>query len=158
MPRFAAPIAVALWLLAVAPARAETMSADARFELWNDCRPIDLVAERAIGGVSGIGLTERAVAAALRAKLGAAGIYDPEGLAYLDVRASVVGPAFHVSVEFRKRLRDPASGEEGLAATWISGSTGTHGGDSDYILASISEHADRFVRQYLRVNAAACKP
>lgn len=157
MPRLVAPIAVALLLLAAAPVRAETISADARFELWNDCRPIDLVAESATGGTPGIGLTERAIAAALRAKLGAAGIYDPEGLAFLDVRANVVGPAFHVSVEFRKRLRDPASGEDGLAATWISGSTGTHGGNPHYILKSISEHADRFVQQYLRVNAAACK-
>ena len=156
MPRLAAPIVVALLLLA-APAPAETVSAGARFELWNDCRAIDLVAESTTGGGANIGLTERAIATALRTRLGAAGIYDPEGLAYLDVRASVVGSAFHFSVEFRKRLRDPASGEEGLAATWISGSTGTHGGDSDYILASISEHADGFVEQYLRVNADACK-
>ncbi len=157
MPRLALPIAAVLSLLFAAPAGAETMSAESRFELWNECRAIDLVVESATGGGAGIGLTERAIAARLRARLGAAGLYDPEGLAYLDIRASVVGPAFHVSVEFRKPLRDPASGEEGLAATWISGSTGTHGGDPGYVLASASGHAEGFVAQYLRVNARACK-
>ena len=156
MLRPAVPLS-ALSLLAAAPAWPATVPAETRFQLWNDCRPIDLVAESATGGTPGIGLTERAFAAALRARLGAAGIYDPEGLAYLDVRASVVGPAFHVSLEFRKRLKDPASGTEGWAATWISGSTGTHGGNPDYILAAIAEHADRFIDRYLRVNAHACK-
>ena len=157
MPRPAAMLAAALPLLLAAPGWAEKISAEARFGLWNDCRPIDVVVESAISGTAGIGLAERRIATALRAKLGDAGIYDAEGLAYLDIHVSVVGPAFHVGTEFRKWLKDPASGEAGPAATWISGSTGTHGGKSDYILASIAEHADGFIAQYLRVNADACE-
>ncbi len=147
----------ALALLAAAPAWPATVPAEARFELWNDCRPIDLVVESATGGPAGIGLTEKAIATAVRRRLGAAGIYDPDGLAYLDVRVSVVGPAFHVGIEYRKWLKDPASGEEGSAATWISGSTGTHGGSPEYIMDSIAEHLGGFVEQYLRVNADGCK-
>ena len=150
-------LAAALLLLPAAPGWAEKIPAEARFELWNDCRAVDVVVESAPGGTAGIGLRERAIAAAVRGKLGAAGIYDAEGLAYLDIHASVVGPAFHVGVEFRKWLKDPASGKEGAAATWISGSTGTHGGNSDYVLASVAEHVDGFIAQYLRVNAAACE-
>ena len=157
MPRLALPLAAVLSLLFAAPAGAETISAESRFELWNDCRPIDLVVESATGGKAGIGPTERAIATAVRGKLGASGIYDAEGLAYLDVHASVVGPAFHVGIEFRKWLKDPASGTEGSATTWVAGSTGTHGGNPDYVLAAIAEHVDRFVGQYRRVNADACK-
>ena len=157
MPRPTVPLVAALSLLLAAPAWAERTTAEARFELWNDCRSMDLVVESATGGTADIGLTEQAIAVAVRGKLGAAGVYDPEGLAYLDVHARVVGPAFHFSIEYRKWLKDPASGEEGAAATWISGSTGTHGGGSDYVLASISEHVDRFIEQYRRVNADACE-
>ena len=157
MPRPAVQLLAALSLLLAAPAGAQKISAEARFELWNDCRPIDLVVESTIGGTAGVGPTEPAIVTSVRDRLSAAGIYDAEGLAYLDVHAGVVGRAFHVSIEFRKWLKDPASGAEGWAATWISGSTGTHGGRSGYILASIAEHVATFVDRYLRVNAGACK-
>ena len=34
---------------------------------------------------------------------------------------------------------------------------GTHGKDLGYILSSVSQIADRFIDEYLRVNADACE-
>ena len=75
---------------------------------------------------------------------------------YLYVRVSVVGGAFAMRLEFKKRVSDSLSGESFLAGTWNSGVTGTHGRDADYILQGLSEWLDRFVLEYLRVNEAAC--
>ena len=80
--------------------------------------------------------------------------------AYLYVRVNVVGGAFSHEVQFRKRLYDPVlglSGTPGTATTWEAGVTGTHGGDAGYILQSLSEHMDRFLLEYLRVNEEACE-
>ncbi len=42
------------------------------------------------------------------------------------------------------------------AATWETGSLGTHGGDAGFILQAVAEHTDKFVNEYLRVNDEAC--
>ena len=39
---------------------------------------------------------------------------------------------------------------------WNTTSYGTHSGNAGFILQSVSEHLDRFVLEYLRVNEAAC--
>ena len=37
------------------------------------------------------------------------------------------------------------------------GSTGTHGDNASYILSSASQHVDKFIDEYLRVSADACR-
>ena len=48
------------------------------------------------------------------------------------------------------------SDQNGFAATWDTTSYGTHGGNAGLILQFVSEHLDRFVLEYLRVNEVAC--
>ena len=59
-------------------------------------------------------------------------------------------------MSFNKSLLDGVWELDGFASTWDIGSFGTHGGNAGYILQSVSEHLDRFVLEYLRVNEAAC--
>lgn len=44
------------------------------------------------------------------------------------------------------------------ADTWTAMSFGTHGGDSSFILASLSRLLDKGIADYLRVNESACSP
>ncbi len=46
---------------------------------------------------------------------------------------------------------------ENTATTWGVGSTGTHSRNPNFILSSVSQHTDKFIDEYLRVNADACK-
>ena len=38
----------------------------------------------------------------------------------------------------------------------LRGSTGTHGGDAGFILSAVSQHLDKFLVEYLRVNEENC--
>lgn len=44
----------------------------------------------------------------------------------------------------------------GYATIWESGSIGTHGNNSGFIIQSLAQHTDKFINEYLRVNADAC--
>ena len=83
--------------------------------------------------------------------------WKPEGSSNLYVRVGVFGGAFHIKVSFKKRLRDDVSEKNGIAETWDTGSLGTHGGNGGFILQGVSEHLDRFVLEYLRVNETVCR-
>ena len=61
-----------------------------------------------------------------------------------------------VELEYNKWVFDPLSGEEAYAATWDTGGTGTHAGNSGFILSTVSGQPDKFLVEYLRVNEAAC--
>ena len=81
------------------------------------------------------------------------------------MRVTVFGPAFYVEVSFERFVEvwspfkvkpkemDPLLG---FASTWDSGSIGTHGNSAAFILSGVSRHTDRFIDEYLRVNADAC--
>ncbi len=107
------------------------------FGLWNGCAPIGLI----------VGLSDDAAAV----------------LPFLHVSVNVFvsenlrGGAYSIEVSFQKRLRDVVSDRNGFAATWDTGSYGTHGGDAGHIMQSVSERLDRFVLEYLRVNETACR-
>ena len=74
----------------------------------------------------------------------------------LNVQVVVVGRAFSIHISYEQYVRNVAAGESWYAPTWRDGSTGTHGGDAGYILQAVSEHVDRFIVEYLRVNESAC--
>ena len=127
-----------------------------RFRLFADCRPMRLVVEDLPGGVLKIGLTKEAIRAAVESRLRSARLYDSRASHYLYVNVNVAGRAFSISLEFNKRVRDILSGDTGRAATWNRGSTGTHGGNANYIVSSVSRHMDKFLVEFLRVNEKAC--
>ena len=79
--------------------------------------------------------------------------------AYLYVNISVVGGAFNENLQFKKRVTDDATGIVSYAATWRDSGTGTHGSGGsggDFILQKVSEATDRFIDEFLRVNADSC--
>ena len=135
----------------------------ARFQLWTGCQPMSLVVEDLSAAASEIGLTEAALRAAAESRLRGARLYTAVPWAWdppLYLRVSVVSSAFSVALRFNKQVYDPASGESYLAPTFAIGTTGTHGSDgasSSYILGSVSELLDQFLLQYLRVNESACE-
>ena len=115
-----------------------------------------LVVESLPEDAAEIGLTESSIRAAAESRLRSARLYSEASDQYLYVNVNVAGHAFGVSLEYKKRVLDPLSGLGGLATTWNSGSTGTHGRDSGFILSGVSQHLDRFLVEFLRVNEAAC--
>ena len=120
-----------------------------------------MVVEGLPDGAADIDLTEERIQTLAESRLRAARMYDAAALPYfLYVRVGVQnrrGGAYNIEVSFSKYLRDGVSDQNGFAATWDTGSYGTYGGDAGFILQSVSEHLDRFVLEYLRVNETACR-
>ena len=127
-----------------------------RFKLFNECKPVHYLVENLNSDARKIGLTEERLETVAELRLRSTFLYDPKARSYLYVNVNVVGRAYSISVEYRKWLYDPASGEEGMATAWDEGSTGTHGRDANYISSAVSEHIDAFLVEYLRVNEEDC--
>lgn len=157
-------IAAVVAALAVPPAPGRATQADldsrlARFQLFNDCRPVSLFVAPLSAAAADIGLTEEQIQATTELGLRSARIYDESaGVPYLSVRVMVSSSGRAVSIDFRfmKMLDDPLTANRFPAVTWSAGATGTHGGDAGYVLDGVSDYADRFVLEYLRVNDDAC--
>ena len=128
----------------------------ARFQLFSGCGPMRLVVGELHKAAQKLGLARESIQAAAESRLRAARLYSTEAEPYLRIQAAVGKTAFSVRLEFKKWVSDPLSGERIPAATWNTGSFGTHGGDSGYILSTISEHLDEFLVEFLRVNEEAC--
>ena len=130
----------------------------ARFQLFNECRPVPLLVEYLPSDAAAVGLTRERVRTLAESRLRAARLFSDEALGpYLYVNVNVSGRAFSVSVAFKKPLFDQVSGEGGAAETWNAGFVGTHGGYGGVIMQYLSEALDRFVLEYLRVNEDACR-
>ena len=151
---------VALVLVLAAPAgAAEKITEYDRFSLWTGCAPVAELIDGIDGTVERLTLDRRDIATAVRSRLRAARIFDDAGL-WLVVNITVSGPAFSVDVEFMRSVEVRPKGTKalvGMAATWESGSTETHGDNPSHILSSVSRHVDKFIDEYLRVNADACR-
>lgn len=139
------------------PTDADEVSGIDRFDLWNECEPLDLVVEQLHEAAGEIGLHVELIETLIRSRLRSARIYDTDAInGYVYVRASVTRQVFALELELNKYVSDFASGETGYTATWTTGSFGSHGQDADYILQNLSRHTDKFIDEYLRVNAEAC--
>ena len=149
-------IAAASLVLALS-AQAEKVPRLDRFRLWNNCQPMQLVVESLDQDAADIGLTREAIATAVRSRLRGARLYGDTGPQYLYVNVNVVGQAWALKLEYNKTVFDLASGESFPATTWKTGAAGTHGRDSGYILSWMSQHTDKFIDNYLRVNEDACQ-
>ena len=103
-----------------------------------------------------IGLTEESIQAAGESRLRSARLYGTEADQVLYINVNVIGDGFSVGLEYQKLVFDPLSAEAMYAATWDTRGTGTHSGNSGYILSVISQDLDEFLVEFLRVNEAAC--
>ena len=161
MRRNLGPWLAAALLLTAASASAGAVSDFDRFQLWNECRAMRLVVESLPNDATAIGLTEDSIEVAVRSRLRAARLYTDDyaevARSSLYAKVNVLGPAFNTALEYWKAVRDLATGLEYQATAWEVGSTGTHGQDSNYILSTVAKYTDKFIDEYLRVNADACK-
>ena len=128
-----------------------------RFHLWNACEPVSLFVKELGDHASKIGLTEERIETLVRSRLRAARIYHKYRSAYLYINVSMVGNAYNVNLFLYKSVTDMSSNVRASAITWNISSTGTHGQDASFILQQISELIDKFIDEYLRVNAKACR-
>lgn len=132
----------------------------ARFELFADCRPMYLVVESLSPHASKIGLTKEAIRAAAESRLRSARLYHSTPSApyhYLYINVNVSRRGLNISLDFKKDVYDPLSGNTGRATTWNTGGAGTHGGDANYIVSLVSQYMDKFLVEFLRVNEKACE-
>ena len=106
-----------------------------------------------------IGLTKERLQFAVESRLRGARLYSEERRApYLHVPVTIGGGGYSVAVTYNKRLFDPVSNQSGVASTWHASITGTHGGDPEFVVSTLSELLDEFLTEYLRVNDPACSP
>ena len=127
------------------------------FELWKACQPMNLLVEPPEGRGEEIGMTEERIQTAAESRLRAARLYTTDNQDhFLYVNVNISDRAFSIHVGYSKWLHDTTLAQGGMAETWHAGSVGTHGGDAGYILQTLSEHMDRFVVEYLRVNEPSC--
>lgn len=130
------------------------------FALWNACETMSLEVQLQDND-NDSGLTDEEITVAVRSRLRSARLYGDEGLGpYLHVYVQVFRNVFSVRLSFRKFLEDTGNSDVvplfGFADTWSTGSIGTYGGDRHFILSQVSGSMDRFIDEYLRVNADAC--
>ena len=149
-------LAAALLFTATSASSTDVSDYD-RFRLWNDCRPMDLLVEDPGDEATAIDLTREAIVIAVRSRLRAARLYREAAWSYLYFNVNVVSSVIHIWVEYNKEVVDRATMLENTATTWGVGSTGTHSRNPNFILSSVSQHTDKFIDEYLRVNADACK-
>lgn len=145
---------LAFGLLCALPALGQTDTE--RFGLFAACRPMAVVVGDLSTDASEIGLTEGSIQTAAESRLRAARLYQSESpINALLVEISVVGSAFNIDVDFVKWVRD-AHGKIGIARTWGTETTGTHGRSGNYIMSALSQDLDKFILKYLQVNEAEC--
>ena len=152
---FTMALALAVW---PGHATAQDVSAFDRFKLFNECGPMNLSVEDYGDDAdrSDIGLTVDRIQTMAESRLRAARLYNATALPYLYVNVNVAKRGYSVDVDYNKVVYDAVSGETNYAKTWTTGGTGTHVGDAGFILQGLSEHLDRFILAYLRVNEDAC--
>ena len=151
-------LAVVCWILAAGPTSAtEAVSELDRFKLWNDCRPMSLLV---VGnGPDTAAATIEAVEIAVRSRLRAARLYsaDEAGLLpLLVVNVDTFNIAYGIDLDYQKFVTDFATKLTGTKPSWSIAVIGVNSGDASYIMTRAQELADRFIDEYLRVNADAC--
>ena len=164
MRRHTCPWFVVACLFVAASASASEVTDYDRFRLWNECKPLLLLVRDQDEEAKKIGLTKQHLEIAARSRLRVARIYSdevqpgPQNYLYVNVDVGK-GGTFLVSVELWKWLKDEFREITGFwqATTWDTYGYGTHGQDPTTIVSLVSQLTDKFIDEYLRVNAVACK-
>ena len=147
-----------LLVLALILTMAAATAQSERFQLFNNCKPLELVIETLSADELGVGLTQEGIKSRAVSSLRSAHLYDPDltpSGAFLYVQVSVLGRGYVVTTELNKLVVDSATISRGFAATWDRKTIGT-GARADTILGVVDEHLNDFIGQYLRVNQEAC--
>lgn len=146
-----------------ASAFAEEVSDWDRFQLWNECRPVELFVNfegDTAKDADDFGVTKRAVEVAVRSRLRAARLYTEDqnkaALSSVLVTVDIFDSAYGTHFEYRKFMRDLATEVASTASSWSTRVIGTHGRDATYVLDTVAQDTDTFIDEYLRVNADAC--
>ena len=152
-------IGFAMLLLAIGAITDSVAAADE--ELFTGCAPMNLLVEELDSeDTRATGLTTKAIENAAESRLRAARLFVPLEKQiddqFLYIRVSIVGSAFSIKVELGRYLDNLGHGIGGIAKVWDASSTGTHGGNGQYILGSVSQHLDEFIASYLRANEEHC--
>ena len=145
--RFAIAVVALTSLLLTSAVSAEEVSRIDRFQLWNNCQPVNLVIDSSNAEETTI---------AVRSKLRAARLYDAEASTWLHVREYFSGVVSGLSVQYSKNLTDTVSGETAIMVTWSRRKEGVLA-SLGIILEWASQLTDEFIDEYLRVNADACE-
>ena len=169
MARFAPALALALAAVLGSPAASGQDSTakhvewyQLRAELYTGCKPVSLTIEDLPSDAMEIGLTEDRIQFMAESRLRAARLYaNPKDstsptFPQLYINVNVVGRSFHVSVDFELRLMNTQSEFYPIATTWRKGVTGSHSGDSEYVVSNIPRFLDEFITKYQRANEDAC--
>ena len=164
-------MALSVLLAVAAPLRAVTNAEESmRFMYWTGCSPLKLIVAMDSDDAVRMGLTEEAIATAVRSRLRAARLYTdtndrevPLLVMHVGVVSSkrITGGAFSIDVALHKHLYDPLSGHSFSAQTndiagLLYGILGLHAGNAAFILSQIGRAMDGFIDTYLRVNEPAC--
>lgn len=144
------------WIIPTNPTDNALVSSHEEFMLWNDCDPVFLIVEDLSYEARQIGLTEDRIQTAVESRLRSARIYSESADSNVYVNVNTSGSAVSFSFEFRPLVI--RAGFMGHAQTWKIASVGTFSSNAGYlIIQTVSEYADKFINEYLRVNASACK-
>ena len=152
-------VAVSLIFCQVASAQVSTQHE--RFFLWNECKPIRLFVRQLVwnGTQEDTASKYNEVMVLIRSRLRAARIYETDENKSTPYFGMVLihskNTAFVLEMAFTKWLYDPISDYTFAAATWteLDGGATTNW---EGIRSTISRFTDKFIDDYLRVNADAC--
>ncbi|MCY3674570.1 MAG: hypothetical protein OXH65_03225 [Paracoccaceae bacterium] len=134
-----------------------------RFELWANCQPVyPLFDYRQVNTTfilpENIEIAVENMKIAVQNRLRSARLYQEQDTHPLKLYVSIQisGPAFMIGMQFHKPVQDVKFGTYFLTPTWEVRSFGTHDYDFNGIAQRVSGYTDRFINEYLRVNADSC--
>ena len=159
-----------------APARVSDFD---RFMFYNDCRPVNFRVEPLGEAADDLGITDKQIRDLVEVRLRSARLYSAQAAAapLLYVYINVLEPleyltddvgrkvriephqgirssSFSVEVSFAKLVEDPTTGQRFPAWTWTTSALGR--GYENTMRSAVSDHLDKFILSYLRVNERAC--
>ena len=129
------------------------------FKLFTNCESMEIVVEGLKHRALKLGLNQKSIKNVVESRIRSARLYSTNAPSntLLYVNINVAGRAFNAELSFNKPVYDPFTGTRGIATTWTTATTGTHGNSSGFILSSLSRLMDEFLVAFLRVNDEACR-
>ena len=124
-------------------------------EVLKGISSFEVVVEQLHKDSNDIGLTKDRLITVTELKLRREGLLSSGGLLspYVYINVNVVGVAFSISLEIHdmvQLVRDPSIIK--TASTWDTSTTGTHGGDPEYIVTALNKLLDIFLNDYYKAN------
>lgn len=136
----------------------EAVSRYEKFRLWNDCGLVSLVVERLHDDAKKMGITEDRIQNTVESRLRGGRIYGESGPPFVYINVNIMGAVVSIRLEFRPAVIRSGFEHVGFAPTWYIFSIGTFRENAGYaIIQTVAEYTDKFINEYLRVNAPACK-